>query len=64
VCPDCGGTTDAQGHERHDLPVVARIGHCVTSYNATATPFTWTATADSILAKVERLAKLIGGTRP
>jgi putative transposase len=52
-----------RGSFRSVPDLVARIDRFVTSYNATATPFTWTATADSILAKVERLAKLISGTR-
>jgi transposase len=43
--------------------LVRRIEHFVAHYNATATPFMWTATAGSILAKLERLAKAINGTR-
>jgi len=42
--------------------LIRRIDTFITHYNSTACPFTWTATADSILAKVERLAKAINGT--
>lgn len=35
----------------------------VQRYNAHATPFNWVATADSILQKIERLAKRISATR-
>lgn len=42
--------------------LIARIERFVTSYNETARPFRWTATADSILAKLERLTKRISGT--
>jgi len=43
--------------------LVQRIDQFVKHYNASSRPFVWTATADSILAKVERLALLISGTR-
>jgi putative transposase len=43
--------------------LVQRINQFVDHYNATSRPFVWTATADSILAKVERLALLISGTQ-
>jgi hypothetical protein len=42
--------------------LVAHIDRYITHYNQHSRPFKWTATADSILAKVERLAKLICGT--
>ncbi len=42
--------------------LIARIDTFVEHYNVTATPFSWTATADSILAKIERLATVIRGT--
>ncbi|MGH8035236.1 MAG: IS630 family transposase, partial [Lysobacterales bacterium] len=42
--------------------LVQRIDQFVNHYNATSRPFVWTATADSILAKIERLALLISGT--
>jgi putative transposase len=45
----------------HEL--VRRIDAFVANYNASARPFAWTATADSILAKLERLLKAISGTQ-
>jgi len=39
-----------------------KIDRFVNDHNASAQPFAWTATADSILGKVERLSKLICGT--
>ena len=39
-----------------------KIDRFVNDYNSTNRPFVWTATTDSILAKVERLSKLIYGT--
>ena len=47
-------------HSVRDL--VAKIDHFVTHYNQTCKPFVWTATADSILAKLERLCARINGT--
>jgi putative transposase len=44
----------------HDL--VAKIDGFVHHYNRRCHPFTWTATADSILAKIERLCKAVAGT--
>ncbi len=38
------------------------IERYIEQYNEHARPFVWTATADSILAKIERLSKLICGT--
>jgi putative transposase len=43
--------------------LVKRINQFVEHYNSSSRPFVWTATAESILAKVERLASLISGTR-
>ena len=43
--------------------LVGRIRRYTEHYNLTARPFVWTATADSILAKIERLCKVIGGTQ-
>lgn len=43
--------------------LIQRIEQFVEHYNKSSRPFVWTATADSILAKVERLALLISGTR-
>lgn len=43
--------------------LIARIDAYVARYNRTARLFVWTATADSILAKLTRLAKAINGTQ-
>jgi putative transposase len=43
--------------------LVARIDQFVQSDNANSAPFVWTATADSILAKLARLCKTISGTK-
>jgi putative transposase len=42
--------------------LVKKIDHFVTHYNQSCKPFTWTATADSILAKLQRLCERISGT--
>lgn len=42
--------------------LVARIDDFVHRYNRQCRPFVWTATADSILDKIERLCKAIAGT--
>ncbi|HYA86173.1 MAG TPA: transposase, partial [Nitrospirota bacterium] len=39
--------------------LIAKIEHFVTHYNQNTHPFVWTATADSILAKVKRLCQRI-----
>lgn len=51
-----------RGSFRKVRDLVDRIERFVASYNRTACPFRWTATADSILAKLERLMKKISGT--
>jgi hypothetical protein len=43
--------------------LVRKIDRFVEHYNTKSRPFVWTATADSILAKVERLCLPISGTR-
>jgi putative transposase len=43
--------------------LVRRIEAFVVDYNATSRPFTWTATADDILAKLARVCNVISGTR-
>ena len=43
--------------------LVHRIDHFVTAHNTNCQPFKWTATADSILGKIERLSKVISGTK-
>lgn len=46
------------------VPVlIERIQTFTEHYNPQATPFMWTATADSILQKIERLCHAISGTR-
>lgn len=42
--------------------LIAKIRHFVDHYNQTASPFAWTATAKSILDKVERLCSYTSGT--
>ncbi len=42
--------------------LVRKIDHFVEHYNTHSRPFVWTATAESILAKVERLCAYISGT--
>jgi len=42
--------------------LIKRIDQFVQAYNANCQPFRWTATADSILAKLERLCSRISGT--
>jgi len=42
--------------------LIQKIDHFVSQYNKTCTPFVWTATADSILEKLERLTSRISGT--
>jgi putative transposase len=42
--------------------LIAKIDHFVTHYNQHCQPFTWTASADDILAKLERLTSRINGT--
>lgn len=39
--------------------LIRKIDHFVEKYNAHSRPFVWTATADSILQKIERLCKVI-----
>jgi putative transposase len=51
-----------RGTFRSVKELVQKIDHYVQNSNRLARPFTWTATADSILAKVERLCKGISGT--
>jgi putative transposase len=51
-----------RGSFRTVRELVDRIERFVTRYNKTAQPFRWTASADSILAKIERLTKRISGT--
>lgn len=52
-----------RGSFRSVKELVARITAFEAHYNPTAHPFVWTATADSILQKIERLCEAISGTR-
>jgi len=52
-----------RGSFRTVRALIQRITDYVIRYNRTSRPFTWTATADSILAKLTRLAKVISGTQ-
>jgi len=51
-----------RGTFRSVKELIAKIEQFVRRYNAHSTPFTWTATADSILQKVKRLCEVISGT--
>jgi putative transposase len=51
-----------RGSFRSAKELVAKIEEFVDHYNQYARPFVWTATADSILKKVEMICKLICGT--
>ncbi len=51
-----------RGSFRQVRELIERIERFVKRYNETARPFRWTATADSILAKIDRLMKRISGT--
>ncbi len=52
-----------RGSFRSVRDLIRKIDRCVTPYNAASRPFIWTATADSILDQLQRLCKLINGTR-
>ena len=51
-----------RGSFRSTKELVAKIEDFVANYNEYARPFIWTATADSILKKIENICKLINGT--
>ncbi len=52
-----------RGSFRSLRELVHKIDQDVTHYNLHPRPFVWTATADSILDKLQRLCKLINGTQ-
>jgi len=52
-----------RGSFRSVRELVGKIDQYVTHHNLNQRPFVWTATADSILYKVQRLCKLINGTQ-
>jgi transposase len=54
--------TIRRGSFRTVRELIRRIEFFIGHYNEGARPFAWTATADSILAKVTRIAQLISGT--
>ena len=51
-----------RGSFRNVKELVQKIDAYVAHYNLHRRPFVWTATADSILAKLQRLCKVINGT--
>ena len=51
-----------RGTFRNVKDLIEKIKRFVDHYNKNSKPFMWTATADSILAKIERLCKGIAGT--
>ena len=52
-----------RGSFRNVRQLVEKIEQYVAHYNEHKRPFVWTATADSILSKVERICKFINGTQ-
>jgi len=52
-----------RGSFRSVKELVQKIDSFVQNYNRTSRPFTWTATAESILSKITRLCSRISGTR-
>ena len=51
-----------RGTFRSVRDLIHNIDRFVENYNTDSRPFMWTANADSILAKIERLCKGIAGT--
>jgi transposase len=52
-----------RGSFRNVRELMDKIERYVVHYNEHKRPFVWTATADSILVKIERICKLINGTQ-
>jgi len=52
-----------RGSFRSVKDLVAKIEHFVETYNTKARPFAWTATAESIFVKLQRLCEHISGTQ-
>jgi putative transposase len=52
-----------RGSFRNVKHLITKIDHFVQHYNQNCRPFTWTATADSILQKLTRLCSRISGTK-
>jgi putative transposase len=51
-----------RGSFRSVRELIRKIEHFVSNHNQSCRPFVWTATAESILAKLTRLCERIGGT--
>jgi putative transposase len=51
-----------RGSFRSVKELIAKINSFVQHYNRSSRPFVWTATADSIIAKLARLCSSISGT--
>lgn len=51
-----------RGSDRSVHALIQRIEHYVSNYNQNCRPFVWTATAESILAKLQRLCERVTGT--
>ena len=52
-----------RGSFRSVRHLIAKIDHFVSHHNQNCKPFVWTATAESILAKLQRIGQRISGTR-
>lgn len=52
-----------RGSFRSVRQLIGKIEHFVSHHNQHCKPFVWTATADSILAKLQRICQRISGTR-
>lgn len=52
-----------RGSFRSVKQLTSKINQFVKNYNSDSNPFTWTATADSILQKINRLLKALHGTQ-
>jgi len=52
-----------RGSFRSVKQLTEKINHFVDNYNTECKPFSWTATADSILNKLKRLCEVISGTQ-
>ncbi|MGD8657914.1 MAG: IS630 family transposase, partial [Desulfobacterales bacterium] len=52
-----------RGSFRSVKQLIEKIDQFVKNYNSKSNPFTWTATADSILDKLKKLMKVIHGTQ-
>lgn len=52
-----------RGSFRSVTQLITKIDHFVSRHNQNCKPFVWTATADSILAKLQRICQRISGAR-